>query len=405
MCRTQLADAAERKRATGWRGAGAATALLFLSLTLALSGRPFNRALAQDVVSTALGGFTSAKLLLTPGDGQAAFAQALASAKKVNMTMYHLTEPGSIQALLDAAARGASVRVLLDGKSLQTPRYAEVAKRLTDGGVDARASSSAFALTHSKAMTIDGTIAFITSINLTRMAASTRDFGLVIRDPDAIAEIDRVFEADWQNAQDGTANTPELSSPALLWSPVSAGSKLAQLIGSAQASVSVMAENLGEAGVMKALGDAAAAGRSVRVLVSACDKNFNPHFNYPYLKELVARGAQARTLPAPETPEQPYIHAKMILVDSERAYVGSANFSRNSLLCSRELGALVADREVLGNIARVFEDDWAKASAPADPPPDNCPRFDPLEDPLAPGGPDGSDTPAEPPRYPCPGAP
>ncbi len=58
-----------------------------------------------------------------------------------------------------------------------------------------------------------------------------------------------------------------------------------------------------------------------------------------------------------------YMHAKMILADGARAFVGSENFSAQSLDGNRELGVLVADPAALARITSTFQLDWSTAQA------------------------------------------
>ncbi len=58
----------------------------------------------------------------------------------------------------------------------------------------------------------------------------------------------------------------------------------------------------------------------------------------------------------------PYVHAKLLLVDGERAYIGSVNFSAQSMDKNRELGILVSQPDVIERLKGVFETDWASAT-------------------------------------------
>jgi phosphatidylserine/phosphatidylglycerophosphate/cardiolipin synthase-like enzyme len=56
---------------------------------------------------------------------------------------------------------------------------------------------------------------------------------------------------------------------------------------------------------------------------------------------------------------QPYVHAKVILVDGRRGYLGSENFSMQSLDHNREIGVLLRGSAVT-EIRRVFRRDWRR---------------------------------------------
>jgi phosphatidylserine/phosphatidylglycerophosphate/cardiolipin synthase-like enzyme len=54
----------------------------------------------------------------------------------------------------------------------------------------------------------------------------------------------------------------------------------------------------------------------------------------------------------------PYIHAKLIVADGARAFVGSQNLSTASLDSNRELGILISDPAILQVLAETFAQDW-----------------------------------------------
>lgn len=316
------------------------------------------------------------QLILTPNPaGHPEFLRAILNAKQsILMTMYHLTDAAIVNAFIQAKARNPNleVRIILDGDGLKDQRRHAFAAQLSQAKIAVLPSSPGFSLTHEKAMVIDRSYAFVTAINLTDNAATTRDFGVILNDPGVVKEMLTVFEVDWVNAQNKTALTPPLTNPNLVWSPVNAEAKLSSLILSARSTIASTVENLGEATIMNAYVAAAAKGVKVRLIVPMCDKNSDPAFNYKFIPALVSRGVQVKVMPAPETPQHPYMHSKMILVDNTYAYVGSINFSFNSVMKARELGIIFGVPQMAAQIASVFEVDWNQAEV-AGAPPTNCP--------------------------------
>jgi phosphatidylserine/phosphatidylglycerophosphate/cardiolipin synthase-like enzyme len=314
------------------------------------------------------------ELLVTPSPDHKAFVDAIDGARtSVDMAMFHLTDTQVIEALVKAAKRHVPVRVILDGASLKDPKLGRVQTKLRDGGVDVHASSAGFSITHEKAMVIDRTTAFITAINLTKPVATTRDFGIVTHAKSIIEEVERVFEADLANATTGTATTPELHVSSLVWSPVDSRAKLVALIERATKTLDVTVENLGDPAIAEAMIKAAKRKVSVRLIVPACDKNEDPHHNFPPAAKLAKGGVDVRAMLAPETATRPYMHSKMILADGAIAYVGSVNFSTNSTTKARELGVIFANPAAATTIAKTFDEDWRRAVALPDPAP-ACPK-------------------------------
>jgi len=318
------------------------------------------------------------ELIVTPSaDGHRAFITAIEGAKtSIDMTMFHLTDPAIVDALSATAKRGVRIRIILDGKGLETKKLARVADELRTAGIDVRGSSAAFSITHEKGMVIDHATAFITAINLTKDAAKTRDFGVITRARGVVDDVAALFETDWTNAANAGHETPALHEASLVVSPVSSRAHLTELIGSAKHELVVTVENLGDGPIDDALAAAAKRGVTVRLIVPMCDKNPNPLFNFRFARTLATGGVAVRMMPNPETETQPYMHSKMILADGETAYVGSINFSANSTTKARELGVVFVNAAATATIHQAFETDWTRSvPTPAEPPTD-CPASD-----------------------------
>ncbi|AZZ37029.1 hypothetical protein CIK05_09565 [Bdellovibrio sp. qaytius] len=309
----------------------------------------------------------SVQLIVTPNpNGHTEFLRSInktMSGDIIRMEMFHLTDTDIINALVSAQNRGVTVKVILDGISLNLPTFDYAFEKLKAAGVDVRASTSAFTITHSKAMVINTSEAFITAINLTKLTEITRDFGLIVHDTAVIGEVINVFEQDWQNASSQQGITPQVSELHLVLSPVNSLAKLVNLISSAKKSLSVQVENLGHAQIQSAFIAAAKKGIIVRVLVPMCSKGGSAKLNFPYLKELAAGGVQTKVMPTPESIEHPYMHSKMVIADGVVSYIGSVNFSKNSTTYARELGILFSEIEPIKTMSGIFEKDWASAIA------------------------------------------
>ena len=278
--------------------------------------------------------------------------------------MFHLTQPDVENALDAAKARGVDVKIILDGGLLEKPASAAIAQRLEDHGIEVTKSSPAFSITHVKAMVVDDSRALIMSLNLTRPYDHTRDYAIVTDDRGVVDEMLRVFDADLDNAAHGTNKTPPLASDALVWAPVDAEARLVRLVDSAQKTISASTENLGDKAMQEAFARAAARGVAVRLLVPLCDENSNPLRNVKFVAELDKKNVDARVMPPPATHDQPYEHGKMIVVDGARAFIGSINFSENSMRRARELGVVFEDPAAIRAFTAAFDADWRYATPP-----------------------------------------
>ena len=317
------------------------------------------------------------KLLVNPNpQGPTDFIDAMKAAKKsIHLEMFHITDWGVVNALTDAHKRGVEVKVLVDGKALKFGSSKKYFDQLVTNGVEARGSSPGFSLTHEKAMVVDGSISFVTTINLTRIFNKTRDYGVITEDASVADEIESVFSADWENAKNNSNTTPKLKVANLVWSPINSKDKLVGLIDSAKKSIVAQVENIGESNIQEAFARAVKRGVNVRLIVPLCTLGSEPTRNYPFGKQIAQMGVKVQMMPSPSDVDHPYIHAKMIIADETMIYIGSVNFSKNSTQYARELGIIFPDKTTATTIGNYFESDWkSSVSIPAQPPTD-CPKF------------------------------
>lgn len=97
---------------------------------------------------------------------------------------------------------------------------------------------------------------------------------------------------------------------------------------------------------------AADAQRGVQVQVVLPTPQKQPDANSNGIATIKAAGAQVKEDP------QLIMHAKMLVVDSKQAFVGSENFSTTSLDSNRELGLLLSDSQIISTLQQTFEQDW-----------------------------------------------
>jgi cardiolipin synthase A/B len=293
-------------------------------------------------------------LLVEPDDGPAPIYALIASAHhQLDLAMYELVDTDAELGLELAAGRGVVVRVLLD-HNLEASANQPAFDELTAMGVHVAWADSRYAATHEKALVIDGSVAAVMSLNLTkRYYPTTRDFAVLDRDPGDVADIDHAFDADFRHVPYSPA-----AGTGLVWSPHQSATALPPLIDSATSTLLVENEEMAFPAVTAAL--TRAAHRGVHVVVVMTDQTqWHRAFTTLADAQVAVRvyAANARL----------YIHAKAIVVDAgtprQRAFVGSENFSKASLNSNRELGLLTGDPGVVAGLARTISDDAAGGRA------------------------------------------
>jgi len=106
-----------------------------------------------------------------------------------------------------------------------------------------------------------------------------------------------------------------------------------------------------DSGLIAALAASAGRGVKVRVILPAPRGGAT---DYSAAGVALLRGAGGQVVRL----SSPYIHAKVIVDDGTRAFVGSQNISASSLDRNRELGVIVADRSALATLTTTFAADW-----------------------------------------------
>ncbi len=286
-------------------------------------------------------------LFIEPGDGREPVLDEIAAAREtIDLEIYLLSDEIILQALEDARDRGIAVRVMLEEHPFGGGGgQADIFARLDASGISVRWANPAFRFTHIKAMVIDNAVAIIMNQNLTTSSfTSNREFGVITNRTDAVQTAAAIFAADW-------ARGPEPDPEPLVVSPTNARASLLALVQDADKTLDIYAEVLRDPELLAAFAAAERRGVDVRIVISP-SADFDAEE-----QELAAAGVEVREL------KNLYVHAKMIVADGERAFVGSQNLSATSLDLNRELGIVVDDPVSLARLFRTFEIDF-RASTP-----------------------------------------
>ncbi|WP_456410507.1 phospholipase D-like domain-containing protein [Oceanithermus sp.] len=305
------------------------------------------------------------QLLVQPDDGVQPLIDLIDGAEssiRIKMYLWTPSRMDVVEALGRAVERGVSVRVLLEREPAGGRPSMEVISALRDRGVDLRLSKPfRFVFVHEKSMVIDDRIAWFGSGNLTGSTfKANREYMIVTDRPDWVAEIARVFDADWHGER------IDLSRAHLVWSPDrimrdvregNAREKVLGLIRGARSTLFLEQAGMVDEEVIAALEDAVRRGVNVHLVGSPADPEENTYF-VPGAERLRKAGVQVRYLPSP------YVHAKVIVADGNTALVGSINMSQTSLNANRELGAIITaadEPEAFFRLLRTMEADWKSA--------------------------------------------
>jgi cardiolipin synthase A/B len=288
-------------------------------------------------------------VFVEPDDGYAPVVDEIAAARcTLDLAMYMLTDDVLFDALITADGRGVRVRVILDQHPFgMFGDQQEAFDRLMEGGVEVAWGRSGYQFSHAKYMVVDGRTALIMNQNFTGAAFnSNREFGVITTSQVEVDQAQAIFEEDWDLERE-----PEPVPGPLFVSPENSRERLLALIGSAETSVDFYAELIRDTEVLAALEDATARGVRVRLIMNA---SLDPQ-DLEAIAELAEHGVGVRQM------QRIYIHSKTMIIDGERALIGSINYSMTSLDRNREVAMLVDDPRLVSRVVAVYERDWVRA--------------------------------------------
>jgi phosphatidylserine/phosphatidylglycerophosphate/cardiolipin synthase-like enzyme len=315
---------------------------------------------------------------------------------------YASSEPGSrlepiISAVEAAAKRGVKVRYLADKGFYNT--YPQVLDRLkANAGVELRLydmKSFAGGVLHAKYFLVDADEAYFGSQNFDfRSLAHIQELGVRIRQAELVRSFRDVFETDWSLAggADRSFRSPAPSggyhypvttvagADTLRVTPVFSPKgwlpdesmwdlpRLVEMINSARSTVRVQLLTYKMTGrneyfdaLETALRGAAARGVTVQVLVSDWCKRAGTIEGLQSLEPLP--GIEVKLVTIPEwsggfIPFARVIHAKYLVVDDDKAWVGTSNWEKDYFYASRNVGLIIQGRAVAARLNSFFLDGW-----------------------------------------------
>ena len=315
---------------------------------------------------------------------------------------YAASAPGSrlepvIAALEAAAARGVRVRFLVDDGFAK--HESETISRLAAGGrievrrIDMHARAGG--ILHAKYFIVDGSDAFLGSQNFDwRSLTHIQELGLRLHAAPLAGALADLFETDWALARGGDAGARTRAHVAQKW-PLVLGSGAARmeltpvasprgwladeqlwdlpriiaLIDGARRSVRVQlltySTQLHGGGSFDeldgALRRAAARGVEVQLLVSDWCKRKGCIEGLQRLQAVPHVQVSLLSIPAWSGGFIPYArvaHAKYLVVDGERAWVGTSNWERDYFYASRNVGLIIQGGTLPARLDAFFADGW-----------------------------------------------
>jgi phosphatidylserine/phosphatidylglycerophosphate/cardiolipin synthase-like enzyme len=278
-------------------------------------------------------------LIIQPEAGLAPVVKAIRRARKsVDIAIFRIDRDEIENALAGAVQRGVRVRVLVahtnrGGES----RLRKLEQRMLEAGVTVTRTGDEFVRYHAKYLIADEVLHLFAFNFTTADTTKSRSFGVSTRDKSAVKEALTLFEADCTRQP----FTPIKRSP-LVVSPETARETLMAFVKGARRQLLIYDVNIQDPAFSKLLKQLAANGVDVRVIGRF--KGSGDAIGVRSLKPL-------------------RLHARAIVRDGSRAFVGSQSLRRPELNQRREVGVVITNAAVAGKLRDIFEADWLESAA------------------------------------------
>jgi phosphatidylserine/phosphatidylglycerophosphate/cardiolipin synthase-like enzyme len=284
------------------------------------------------------------KLLVQPDDGVAPLVNAVRHAKKsVLIVVFRFDLKDLEQALGHAVERGVTVRALIAHTNRGgEKRLRKLEQRLLAAGVQVARTGEDLVRYHGKVMIVDDAL-YVLGFNYTRLDAErSRSFGLIAQDARLLKSATELFESD-ASRQPFTPTDDRL-----VVSPENARAVLGEFIKGTKKSLCMYDMNVADPRMLKLLAERVKAGVDVRVI----GKVKQPPEGMGLRKLVKLR-----------------LHARMMVRDGSRAFVGSQSLRKMELEQRREVGLIVTDSRIAKRLQETFESDWEAAKPKLEPVP------------------------------------
>jgi cardiolipin synthase A/B len=282
------------------------------------------------------------KLIVQPDDGVAPLLAAIRHARKsVDVMVFRFDRPDLRRALAEAVGRGVAVRTLIAHTNSEGPRrLRKLELDLLAAGITVTRTADDLVRYHAKFCVVDRVRAFVLAFNFTALDIKSRSFGIEVRTRRIVQELLALFEADAgrQPYKPGLAD--------LLVSPLNARERLAAFIRAARHQLFIYDPKLSDPKMLSLVKERVRAGVDVRVI-----------------GHVAKAGATITWAPL----DGRRLHARAMIADGRRAFIGSQSLKGLELDKRREVGLIIRERAIVRQMESVFAEDWARSCKAANP--------------------------------------
>jgi len=278
------------------------------------------------------------RLIVQPEDGVVPVVAAIRSAKKsLDMPIFRLDHIEVDKAIKSAVKRGVIVRTLIAHTNTGGEKgLRKLEQRLLATGATVSRTADDLVRYHNKFMIIDGRTLLVMGFNYTHLDIDrSRSFGIVATNRRLVQEAMKLFEADF-NRQPYEACLKQF-----LVSPENSRAELAALLRGARKQLLIYDVRITDNAMIRILKERAKSGVEIKMMGKLQKKDVGVHVE--------------------KFPGK--LHARTIIQDGKKAFVGSQSLRRLELDERREVGVVFTDPSVVRQLVSVFESDWAETDS------------------------------------------
>ena len=281
------------------------------------------------------------QLIIEPDAGRKPILDAIANTQhSLDLIMYGFTDQTLLNAILRKKQEGKNIKLILEPRPYKSAgENNKTISVLNTNDILWQGEIPGTNLIHQKTLLLDNEKAIVMTFNFTHSTFSKeRNFALILDDPSRVKAIASLFSSDYNHVPN------DISSTDLIISPENSRAKLLALIDHANISIRIYAQGINDYKILGALANAAKRSVNVEIITSNVLREKQQH----YLERAGVKIHYSKKW---------IIHAKIMIIDNEKAVIGSINLTRPSLDHNRELSVITTDKQVITQLNQTFEKD------------------------------------------------
>lgn len=270
------------------------------------------------------------------------------------------SDTATMKALMKAAKNGCKVTVMMPQNPFPwDPSFTgnkDMAKQLTDAGVEVKFSDNTFKGMQGTCVLVDGKESITYPDNLSSSAFKyNNSYGVINIAPKDVAEVEQLLNGDMEAMSKISSSDLNPTSEVVV-SPGNARQQLKSLISSADKSLLISTKDISDREIIDMLKAKAKKGVSIHLLIGKDPAK-------PALKkvidELTAAGVKVQNMVLDK------LNNNYIEVDHEKAFVGSQALTQDSIDNQHGYGNMLSHEEMLRIGRGTFAAQWQKAGVEA----------------------------------------